>query len=350
MKRQIRLLLDENNVGEFVVVDIGAGGANGIGLNQLVPFCTIHAVEPRWGRLEKEGVVDDEKQERPLDVKKWVTHPVALAQAIGQRTLHITDVPSASSLYRPNETNIRRWRGSLDGFKVVEERVIDCVTLEFMANTAGLGDIDYLKLDTQGSELEILMGGGETLNRTAVLSLEVEFVELYNGQPLFGDVVRELSCHGFRFVNFTHGHAWRGLDAGTSPQKRIWSDALFVRDRRNLTQTEVLRTGFVLIDLGYEDEAIWFMQDHGVGGSTILRAVNVWRIIAQESDNFVMRKLLLPIYNRARTTRFPGRRWLHSRVSTWPLISRAIRTAPLSPESVHSKSRTQYSSGEKVDE
>jgi len=302
------------------------------------------------GVLQKEAVVFDEEHVRPGGVKNYITHPMALAGAIGQRTLYVTDTPSASSLYRPNQKNITRWRGSLDGFKVAEERVVDCVTLEFLANTAGLVNIDFLKIDTQGSELEILMGGGEILHRTGVISLEVEFVELYDNQPLFGDVVRELSYHGFRFVNFTHGHAWRGLDAGTSPQKRIWNDVLLVRDRENLTSGEALRTGLVLCDLGYEDEAIWFMQDHGVGDSTILRVVNVWRCIAQENDNMVVRKLLLPIFKSARMTRFPGRRWLYSLVSTWPLISRAIRTAPLLSESLNTKSSTQYSNNEKLNE
>ena len=63
---------------------------------------------------------------------------------------------------------------------------------------------DFLSIDTQGSEYEILQGAKDTL-RSSVLALivEVEFHPLYQGQRLFGDLSTLLSDQGFSFVRLS---------------------------------------------------------------------------------------------------------------------------------------------------
>jgi hypothetical protein len=62
-------------------------------------------------------------------------------------------------------------------------------------------EIDILKLDLQGYELEALRGATTLLPRVKTITVEVEFVPLYNGQPLFGDVDVCLRQAGFRLLN-----------------------------------------------------------------------------------------------------------------------------------------------------
>jgi hypothetical protein len=57
---------------------------------------------------------------------------------------------------------------------------------------------DMIKLDVQGCELEVLKGGERCLNSAKAVLMEMSFIELYRGQPLFDDVVAFMADHGFR--------------------------------------------------------------------------------------------------------------------------------------------------------
>jgi hypothetical protein len=62
-------------------------------------------------------------------------------------------------------------------------------------------EVDILKLDLQGYELEALRGATNLLPRIKTITTEVEFVPLYDGQPLFGDIDCFLRQSGFRLLN-----------------------------------------------------------------------------------------------------------------------------------------------------
>ena len=49
-----------------------------------------------------------------------------------------------------------------------------------------------LKVDTQGFERSVLDGAGDLMDRFAAVQLELSFVELYEGQQLYEELVQEL--------------------------------------------------------------------------------------------------------------------------------------------------------------
>jgi FkbM family methyltransferase len=57
---------------------------------------------------------------------------------------------------------------------------------------------DFIKLDTQGYEIEILMGGSKALASAEVILMEVSFLEIYKGAPLFSEVIEQMSGWGFQ--------------------------------------------------------------------------------------------------------------------------------------------------------
>ncbi len=79
-------------------------------------------------------------------------------------------------------------------FNVVGTRPVATSRLDDVADCPSP---DYAKLDVQGSELNVLMHGVETISKAMVLEVEVEFVAIYKDQPLFGDI-----------HTFLHGQGW----------------------------------------------------------------------------------------------------------------------------------------------
>ncbi|MCW2950711.1 MAG: Methyltransferase, FkbM family [Thermoleophilia bacterium] len=62
-----------------------------------------------------------------------------------------------------------------------------------------------LKIDTQGFEGEVLRGAGDLLGRIAAVQLELSFVELYEDQLLFDDLVLRMSSDGYRIQQLEPG-------------------------------------------------------------------------------------------------------------------------------------------------
>jgi FkbM family methyltransferase len=57
--------------------------------------------------------------------------------------------------------------------------------------------VDFLKIDTQGSELAVFRSGKRKLAQTVAVQTEVAFMTLYKEQPTIGDVDVELRLQGF---------------------------------------------------------------------------------------------------------------------------------------------------------
>lgn len=80
-------------------------------------------------------------------------------------------------------------------------------TLDSVFNECGLEELDLLKVDVQGYELEVFAGGRETLRRTRVIVCEASFFEHYLGQPLFQTIYQHMIESGYR-MHKTFGYSY----------------------------------------------------------------------------------------------------------------------------------------------
>lgn len=78
----------------------------------------------------------------------------------------------------------------------------------------GSDTIDLLKLDVQGSELDILRGGEETLGRTCYVLAEVSNIRYNKEAPLFNEVFNYLSINAFNIVDVV---AFMNMDTAIGP-------------------------------------------------------------------------------------------------------------------------------------
>jgi len=71
------------------------------------------------------------------------------------------------------------------------------VTLDKALEKSTFGKPDFIKIDTQGYELEILKGGIKALAHAEFVLLEVSFLDVYVNCPLAIDIINFMKEHGF---------------------------------------------------------------------------------------------------------------------------------------------------------
>ncbi len=146
--------------------------------------------------------------------------------------LHLTRSRGCSSIYKPNFQFLNQFPDS-ERFSIEKTLEMPATTLDRLYADGKLETLDFIKLDTQGSELPIMQGGRKLLKESIIgIEVEVEFSPMYEGQPLFADVdgwirsqlglhLQDLRCNYWKRLD--------GLDNGAIRGQVIFGDALYFR-------------------------------------------------------------------------------------------------------------------------
>ena len=183
-----------------------------------------------WGYyedcLEIVGFDPDKQQARLLGGR---CKAMALSGDSEERIFYVIRYPGSSGFFPPNVEFANRLQNR-DYLNIIDTVEIQTVSLDSLNLKP-----DFLKLDTEGSELEILQGGQRTLKSALGISVEVGFVELFKGQPLFREVDSFLSNQGFALYDLTTSRLARwqpgktGMSNGNQGQV-IVGQVLYFRD------------------------------------------------------------------------------------------------------------------------
>jgi FkbM family methyltransferase len=256
-------------------VDVGA--ARGIPPHwaPFIDVLRVDAFEPRRDECERLAAASHPHI-------SW--HPVGLAGVEGPRKLHVLATPTGSSLFPPNERFARLY-GEPSYLDVVEVAEVACTTLAAQFERLGRAGPVLVKLDTQGTELEIL-SGLSPVQRDGLVAVEVEteFHTVYDGQPLFPEVHAHLVEAGFELfdlrtqrVHLTGGRRERhylrehlGTAVGTweLSAKLHAADALYIRPFTDLAEhpTPVsLATYLTILQIyRFHDVIFWLLDQPAV--------------------------------------------------------------------------------------
>lgn len=224
-------------LGEHIVFSILEIGALPLG-GAPEPFYVLLDLFP-GSRVTAFEVDDDLCAKLNAEARPGVHYvSAALGKTTEVRTFYETVAPMCGSLYPPNE-ELLQFYNNLEVAYLKETSEIHTTSLDAFMKAEGLPSIDFVKIDVQGAELEIFQGGVETLKHAVAIVSEVEFIPLYHGQPLFGDVSAYLAEQGLMFQKFLGiaGRTVRPLlrgGSGNFPSQNMWADAVFVTDIRQL--------------------------------------------------------------------------------------------------------------------
>ena len=113
--------------------------------------------------------------------------------------------------------------------------------------------IDFLSLDTQGSELQILKGAASSLDAVLGIETEISFRRVYKKGALFGEVCACLADEGFDFICFVSLIADAPMTmpySGRAGKLHAFGDALFLRTPA-LVVDDIQRRKLIFIALAY---------------------------------------------------------------------------------------------------
>lgn len=200
----------------FSLFDVGAAGN----------------IEPRWCQIEDSIIYtgfEPDKRSRELLMKnknsclKYSLIPYALWEVGCDLTLNLCKKLQNSSVYTPNFDLINKYPDP-DRYQIDKTVVVPAIKLDDNDSI----DCDFMKIDVQGAELNVLKGGGKFLNKVLGLEVEVEFMEIYKDQALFCEVNNYLVAAGFEFMDFITLVRWSNSpDLGAG--QLSFGDALFLR-------------------------------------------------------------------------------------------------------------------------
>lgn len=177
-------------LGIRTVLDVGAHeGDFAQRIHDMLPDAAIVSFEPLpecFRALEKVSAT----------LPKHRCFNVAVGSAPGEAEMGQNEYTQASSLL-PTNDEMRKLMPFAAETRPVKVRVD---TLDRLCSELQLEDNLMVKIDVQGFEREVIAGGRDTLRRAKLVLIETSFQRIYQGQPLFEAVYRDLVDElGFRY-------------------------------------------------------------------------------------------------------------------------------------------------------
>jgi FkbM family methyltransferase len=174
-----------------VVLDVGAHrGESIIEILKIAPGAHIYAFEPDSANIE----FLSKRFSKTVRI-----FPYAVGREEGYASLHRYERSEFNSLLPIHKHESNQFKTQTPAMPE-EVRVI---ALDSFCRNYHIEQIDLLKVDTQGFELEVLKGAGSLINegRVKIISIEVNYDLFYNGQAKPWELDKCLELGGYRLVD-----------------------------------------------------------------------------------------------------------------------------------------------------
>lgn len=210
----------------MIIIDVGAAGE----------------ILPRFSNINSKTIVAFEPDpEAFLDLKKKYTSKdvIIINEALSSQEqdldIYFTEKGECSSIYKPNKKLLEQFPFS-ERFNVKSIERIKTKTLDSALEENKLKNPNYIKLDIQGAELDALKGGLKSLKSICCVEIEIEFAELYEGQPLFSETEQFLRELGFEVwdIRRTFQKEKNAVFFGFKKGRLVSGDALFFKNPKKL--------------------------------------------------------------------------------------------------------------------
>ena len=237
------LLVDDLEVfkqAPVVICDVGARGG-------IEPHWQVFGNQAQFIGFEPDQIECDRLNQvhgQPMtggaiSEPRQIFYPVALGRQRETRVFSVCRYGGGSSFYPADMDFMQRFPAEhSQQLEVIQTLELETISFDEFAQIESIPSIDFLKLDVEGCELDILQRAEHVLNSGVLgLSLEVLFHDSMRHQPPFHAIDQFLQSQGFRLFDLeTYRHARRTLDlpteslGNTQIGQVLWGQALYLRD------------------------------------------------------------------------------------------------------------------------
>lgn len=176
------------------VIDVGANeGAFGTFLRDIGFRGTIHSFEPVSSPYKTLRAASDSD---PL----WHAHQCALGAANGSATINVSKFNQMSSFLKASRYGSETWANlEVETTEDVEVRALASFFENGVIRPTGR---TFLKMDTQGFDLEVFRGAMPIRDELCCLLSELSLMPLYEGMPAFSESLETFRRAGFAVTGF----------------------------------------------------------------------------------------------------------------------------------------------------
>ncbi len=182
---------------KIIALDVGAQG----GFNSDLFF------PKKYNIFFEEILIEPIKEEaEKLKDKKYVINKGLWSKKEKKKLYILGNRLGSSSMYQPDENkfdlhNIQN--KDIDNYKITRSIEIECDTIANQLSELKIKDLDYLKIDVQGAELEILKGIGNY--QPLLIKIEAHFFSMYKEVPSWHKLVNFLYDKNYILID------WKGI-------------------------------------------------------------------------------------------------------------------------------------------
>jgi len=209
----------------------------------MSPLCLIDVggsmgPDARWEALRPDliRVMSFEPDARSFCDLRGGAHDVVvtigLSSSAGRQTLYLTQGPFASSLYPPNEAVLRDF-AVMPWYEAAGEAKVEVDTLSAVLSRHPGWRPDFIKVDVEGAELDVLKGAGGAIDTALGVQVEVSIADRNTGAPLQPELdawLRDKRLIPFQLMR-EHWVRKNGVYGATSRPQLAWADAVYLRGR-----------------------------------------------------------------------------------------------------------------------
>ncbi len=208
------------------ILDIGAAGEIKENWRQFEPILDYVGIEPDLENYQK-------IQKKKNICKSYQIFNEALWDSKTRLNLNITKKRTNSSILEPNFDILNNFPDP-ERFKILEKKEINLSPLDELK----IENLDFIKIDTQGSELNILNGSSESIKNVMGFEIEVSFIKIYKDQPLFSDINNFMIKNNYQFMGFSDQISWKRDEADVGKNQMIFADAIFLKPLEEIFKYE----------------------------------------------------------------------------------------------------------------